>query len=249
VGRPPRGTAAWTRRERATLAGLTDPARIQGFLDRIPYSADPFYRSPRSVLRDRKAHCFDGALFAAAALRRIGHPPMLVDMRAVRDDDHIIAVFRREGRMGAVAKSNFVGLRYREPLFASVRELILSYFEDFYNVDREKTLRGYSVPLDLSRFDVLDWETSDEHLDVIASRLDTIRHFPLLTGTQAETLAKVDRRFYTAGLLGTNRAGLYKPGGGGSGAPREKAARGPHRRNRRHAQRESRNVRPRRETI
>jgi hypothetical protein len=210
VQRPKRGSGLWTRAELIVFGRLTDPARIQAFLDRIPYSTDSFYRCPRTVLHDRRAHCFDGALFAAAALRTLGYPPLLVDMRAVRDDDHILAIFRHRGRVGAVAKSNFVGLRYREPLFRSVRELVLSYFEDYYNLEREKTLRTYSVPLDLSRFDALDWETRDDSLEVIASRLDRIRHFPLLTGPQVRALARVDLRSYRSGMLGTNMAGVYK---------------------------------------
>jgi hypothetical protein len=210
VQRPKRRTGLWTRAELTVFGRLTDPARIQAFLDRIPYSTDSFYRCPRMVLHDRRAHCFDGALFAAAALRMLGYPPLLVDMRAVRDDDHILAVFRRRGRVGAVAKSNFVGLRYREPLFRSIRELVLSYFEDYYNLEREKTLRAYSVPLDLSRFDALDWETHDGGLEVIASRLDRIRHFRLLTDPQVAALAKVDLRSYRSGMVGTNMAGVYK---------------------------------------
>ena len=213
MGGPGQSGAGWTVSERRLLDRLTDPARIQGFLDRIPYSADHFYRCPRRVIRDRKAHCFDGAVFAAAALRRIGHPPLLLDMRAVRDDDHIIALFHRDGLTGAVAKSNFVGLRYREPIFRTVRELVLSYFEDFYNLAREKTLRAYSLALDLSRFDALEWETRDDGLEVIASRLDTIRHFPLLSGRQAARLAPVERRLFAAGLSGANWKGLYKPRG------------------------------------
>jgi hypothetical protein len=211
-GRPAtRGREPWTPREVRALGRLSDPVAVQAFLDRVPYSADPFYRSPRSVLRDRKAHCFDGAVFAAAALRRLGHAPLLVDMRAVRDDDHIIAVFKRAGHFGAVAKSNFVGLRFREPIFRNLRELMLSYFEEFYNVDREKTLRSYSAPLDLGRFDPLGWETRDGAMDVIAARLDSARHFPLVTARQEARLGKVDERFYRAGMLGINRAGLYKP--------------------------------------
>jgi hypothetical protein len=206
-----RSREPWTPRELRVLGRLSEPVGIQAFLDRIPYSADPVYRSPRSVLRDRKAHCFDGAVFAAAALRRLGHAALLVDMRAIRDDDHIIAVFRRDGHIGAVAKSNFVGLRFREPVFRNLRELMLSYFEDFFNVDREKTLRSYSVPLDLSRFDPLGWETRDGAMDVIAARLDTARHFPLITARQEARLARLDERFYRAGMLGINRAGLYKP--------------------------------------
>ncbi len=206
-----RGSAPWTRSELRVLERLGDPSLIQAFLDSIPYSADPFYRSPRSVLRDRIAHCFDGAVFAAAALRRIGFAPLLVDMRAVRDDDHIIAVFRRGRWIGAVAKSNFVGLRYREPIFRSLRELMLSYFEDFYNVAGEKTLRSYSGAVDLRRLDRLEWEIRDEAMDAVAQALDGARHYTLLTGTQERGLAPVDERFLQAGLLGSNPAGLYKP--------------------------------------
>ncbi len=204
--------AAWTRRELAALDRLTDEIAVQSFLDRIPYSADPVYRSPRSVLRDRKAHCFDGALFAAFALRRLGHRPLIVDMTAENDDDHVIAVFHRRGRLGAVAKSNFVGLRYREPLFRTLRELVLSYFEDFYNVAREKTMRSYSAPFDLARFDALEWETRDDGLEAIAERLASARHFRVLTPRQRAELAPVDRRRYLAGLMGSNPRGLFKPG-------------------------------------
>src|SRR5437764_11193867 len=99
-------------------AGLDSPAAIQAFLDEIPYSADPFYRCPASVVRDRKAHCFDGAVFAAAALRRIGFPPLIVDMLPERDDDHVLAIFKIDGSWGAIAKSNFVGIRFREAVHA-----------------------------------------------------------------------------------------------------------------------------------
>lgn len=213
MGRSRGGSAApeWTARERAVLDRLGNSFAIQGFLDRIEYSADPFYRSPRSVIRDRKAHCFDGALFAACALRRIGHRPLIVDLTAENDDDHLVSVFRRRGLLGAVAKSNFVGLRYREPLFGTLRELVLSYFEDFYNVARQKTMRSYSAPLDLTRFDRLGWETRDDGLEEIAARLESARHFPVLTTRQKAELAPVDRRRYLAGLMGSNPKGLYRP--------------------------------------
>jgi hypothetical protein len=183
---------------------------IQGFLDGIPYSADPIYRSPRSVLRDRKAHCFDGALFAAAALRSLGHPPLIVDLQAVRDDDHMLAVFKRDGCYGAVAKSNFVGLRFREPIYRSLRELAVSYFSDYYNLERERTLRAYTAPLNLARLDHLAWMTSDELLEQVADRLDRSRRFPLLTDRMIESLTPVDQRTYDAGMLGVNPDGLYR---------------------------------------
>lgn len=210
-----RSNSSWSAAERRLLQGLSRPDLIQAFLDGIEYSADPIYRSPRSVIRDRKAHCFDGALFAACALRRLGHRPRLVDLGAVRDDDHVIALFERDGRLGAVAKSNFVGIRYREPIFRSVRELALSYFECYYNTDGEKTLRSYSVPLDLTAHDADDWMHCDGALDGIADRLSSIRHFPILTRRLERALAPVDRRSYQAGLLGVNEAGLFRPGGKG----------------------------------
>lgn len=201
----------WTPAELAALGRLRDPAAIQAFLDGVAYGSEPFYRSPRRVVRDGVAQCFDGAVFAAAALRRLGQRPLIVDMRAHNDDDHVVALFRSGRGIGAVAKSNFVGLRFREPIFRTLRELVLSYFEDFYNVVREKTMRSYSTPLDLAAFDRLGWETNDGALEAIATRLDSARHFPVLTPRQAAALAAVDERRYTAGLLGSNPDGLYKP--------------------------------------
>jgi hypothetical protein len=207
----PQTNTQWQKEELTIFQEITSPVKIQDFLDNIPYSADPIYRSPRSVMRDQKAHCFDGALFAACGLRQLGFPPLIVDMRAVRDDDHIIAIYQRNGYLGAIAKSNFVGLRFREPIFRNLRELILSYFEDYYNTEGEKTLRAYSIPLDLHHFDEHQWMTSDEYLDLIADRLDKIRHYPLLTPAMEADLNLVDRRRYEAGMLGVNEAGLYKP--------------------------------------
>ena len=197
--------------EQELLRSLATPAKIQTYLDGTPYSAEPIYRSPRSVMRDGKAHCFDGAVFAAAALRAIGYPPLIMELKAVRDDDHLLALFRREGYWGAVAKSNFAGLRYREPIFRNLRELSLSYFEEFFNINGEKTLRSYSVSLDLRRFDARFWQTNDTALDRIADRLDSIRHYPLINSRQERGLAPVDERLYRAGLLGADEKGLYKP--------------------------------------
>jgi hypothetical protein len=199
------------RRRRSPSAGLDlgSPAAIQAFLDGIANSSDPIYRCPESVLRDRRAHCVDGALFAAFALRRLGDPPLLVDLRAVRDDDHVIALFRRGGRLGAIAKSNTVGLRYREPVYRSLRELAMSYFEFYYNTSGEKTLRSYSTPLDLARLDALDWPSSDDAVTTIVARLDSARHAPLLTRSMIARLSKVDDRLFAACLQGADPAGLY----------------------------------------
>lgn len=201
-----------TSRERKTISKLKDPARIQDFLDSIPYSTDDFYRCPLRVLRDRVAHCFDGALYAAAALRFIGFPPLVIDMLPNdRDDEHLLAVFKMDDHWGAVGKSNFVGLRYREPVYRSLRELVMSYFEQYYNVEREKTFRAYTRPLNLTTFDELNWMTSDEHLEKVAKRLDEIQRVPVLTRAMIARLSLLDKRSYDAGLFGANTAGLYKP--------------------------------------
>lgn len=200
--------------ELAHWAQLSTPRKIQDFLDSIAYEPEYFNRSPLRVLRQRTGHCFDGALFGAAALRRLGYPPLIIDLlpEPLTDDDHMLAIFRHNGHYGAVAKSNFVGLRYREPVYRSLRELVMSYFEDFFNSLGQKTLRGYSVPLDLTAFDALGWEVDDAGADAIEERTESLRSYRLLAPEMIRALAPVDPRQLEAGLLGANRDGLYKVG-------------------------------------
>jgi len=203
---------ALNNQELQTMSKLNSPNKIQAFLDAIPYSSESIYRCPLQVLRDRVANCFDGALFAAAALRQIGFPPLILDMIPdSRDDDHVLALYKQDGHWGAIAKSNFVGLRFREPIHRNLRELVLSYFDQYYNIKREKTLRGYTLPLNLKTFDKFDWMVSDKSMERIAQRLDEIRRFFLLTPKMIAGLSTVDERLYKAGLQGTNEAGLYQP--------------------------------------
>lgn len=200
-----------TAPQRRRLRSLDTPTHIQAFLDSIPYSADPRYRCPLNVMRDRKAHCYDGALLAIAALRRIGYRPLLVDMLAWRDDDHMLAVFRKNGHFGAVAKSNFVGLRFRDPIYRSLRELVMSYFDDFYNVEGYKSLRSYIRPLDLRTLDHLDWMRRDEAMDTIAELLGRRATTRVVNRGMVARLQRVDPRSYRAGMLGAVQAGIYRP--------------------------------------
>jgi hypothetical protein len=203
---------ALTESEHRFISALTTPAKIQAFLDEVPYSTEHIYRCPLRVLRERIAHCFDGALFAAAMLRRLGYPPLIIDLLpSERDDDHMLAIYKRRRHWGAIAKSNFVGLRFREPVYRTLRELVMSYFEQFYNVERAKTLRSYTLPLNLKAFDALDWMTRDDFLEHISRRLDRIRKVPVLTQPMISALSLVDERSYQAGLVGANEAGLYRP--------------------------------------
>jgi len=201
----------FSEREVDVLSRLSTPEKIQGYLDSIRYDLNrkgEFRRSPSAVLRDRKADCFEGALFAAAALRFHEHPPMVVDLTAVRDDDHVIAVFKRFGHWGAIAKSKYTGLEYREPIHRSVRELALSYFEDYFNLAGEKTLRGYSRPVNLARFDKSEWMTTKESVFFIAEYLARTTHTSLLTSGMALGLVRLTRVQREAGELAMTKAGI-----------------------------------------
>jgi len=200
------------QKERKIISDLTTPFKIQAFLDEAPYSSEDRYRCPLTFLRDRTGHCFDGAVFACALLRRLGHRPLLLDMLPnKRDDDHMLALYKRDGHWGAIAKSNFSGLRFREPVYRTVRELVMSYFEGYYNSAGEKTLRGYTTPLNLSRFDKFEWLTRDETMDRIADRLGEIRQFKAVTPQMVKALSPMDKRAYEAGMMGVNWEGLYQP--------------------------------------
>jgi hypothetical protein len=196
----------FSARETRVLKALKTPEKIQHFLDTdIAYNKEPdgdTIRSPRRVLRDKVAHCLEGALLAAAALRVQGFPPLLLDLEAKRDDDHVLAVFRQHGHWGAIAKSNFSGLRFREPVYRSLRELVMSYFEHYFNASREKTLRNYSRPVNLSQFDRIGWMTAEDDLWVINDHLVNLPHVPLLPNGNGRRLARVDARLFAAGLTG-----------------------------------------------
>jgi hypothetical protein len=191
--------------ERAVFRRLRSPELIQRFLDDLAYNKEPggaTCRSPRRLLRDRTGHCMEGALFGAAALHMLGYPPLLLDLEAVHDDDHVLASFRTRGCWGAVAKSNFSGLRYREPVYRSLRELVMSYFEHYFNLRREKTLRGYSRPVNLRRFDRIAWMTAEEDVWAVPEYLCTIRHTPVMPLRMTRYLGRVDARLFNAGLYG-----------------------------------------------
>jgi hypothetical protein len=201
--RKPSRSFGLTRREASLLRGLTPPWRIQKFLDGLDYDvAGAGCRSPRRILAEKRVQCMDGALFAAAALRVQGRPPLVVDLEAVYDDDHVLAVFRQDGLWGAIARSNYSGLRFREPIHPTIRSLVLSYFESYFNLRRQKTLRRYSRPVNLSRFDRLRWMTAEKDLWDIPDYLAGIPHRRLLDPSQENRLSPVDLRMFEAGLVG-----------------------------------------------
>ncbi|MEY4514192.1 MAG: hypothetical protein RLZZ450_6314 [Pseudomonadota bacterium] len=203
--------AALRAREQKIMSGLTSPTKIQAWLDATPYSTDPIYRAPLTVLRERRAHCFDGACFAALALARLGHPAQLVDMLPWDDDDHVLAIYKRGTRFGSIAKSNFTGLRGREPVYRTLRELLMSYFEPFFNMAKNRTLRGYTLPLSLRRFDREGWTHRDETMSIIADALDASPRVTLFTPAEVRAFTKVDDLTVHSNLWAADPKGLRKP--------------------------------------
>ncbi|MGO9647071.1 MAG: hypothetical protein ACLPOO_03365 [Terriglobales bacterium] len=195
-------THSFTSAELRKLRSLKDPHGIQRLLDHMPYHLADTAWSPRRVLRENTSHCFEGALFAAAALRANGYPPLILDLEADHDTDHVIAIYRIRGHWGAVAKSNYTGCRYREPVYRSVRELALSYFDVYFNLRGERTLRTFSRPVNMARFDPHGWMTTEEHLWYVAEYLFTIRHHRLFTPAMIKKLHRLDDRSFRAGCLG-----------------------------------------------
>jgi hypothetical protein len=185
-----------------TLRSLNTPVRIQKFVDSLTYQYADTAGSPQRVLRDREGHCLEGALVAAAALRVSGYPPLLMDLEAVHDDDHVLAIYQERGLWGSIAKSNFAGLRFRAPVYRTLRELALSYFEHYYNLRGERTLRAYSVPVNLARLDSKHWMTAEEDVWCVTDLLIDARHYALMPDKVARELPRVDRRSFEAGMHG-----------------------------------------------
>jgi hypothetical protein len=199
--------------EKVILNGMDTPFKIQTFLDSVQYPAGEENRSVINVLRKRQAHCLDGGLFAAAGLQRLGFPTLIVDIlpEPEKDDDHILAIYQVDGCWGAIAKSNFVGLRFREPVYRSLRELVMSYFENYFNVNGAKTMRSYTRPVHLKKYDSLGWLWDDHGVDVIEKKLKLLQTTPLITSAMAARLNIADPLNYQAGLGVANTGGLYQP--------------------------------------
>ncbi len=189
----------FNKKELEIFKKLNSPKKIQDFLDIIPINFEKHGEtcmSPRMLLKTRKCHCIEGAMFAAAALRFHGYKPLVVDMKGTKDDwDHVIAVFKKDKKWGCITKTNHVVLRYREPVYNSIRELVMSYFHE-YTDDKDKgkkTLRSFSMSVDLSKFDNKNWMTDEKDLWYINDYLDEVKHYQILTRKQIKNLRKTDK--------------------------------------------------------
>jgi hypothetical protein len=196
---------------RTVFRGLKSPPAVQEYLDSIPYKAEELDRSPLRVMTDGQAHCLDGGILAALALWRIGFRPLILDLVPApsADDDHVLAIFQVEGRWGALAKSNYPDLRSREPVHRSLREVAMTYFEFFFNLKREKTLRAYTRPLDLRRFQDPSWMWDEAGIRKISKRLYSLKPIALIPEASASRLSLSDERTYQAGTVGTDFSWSY----------------------------------------
>jgi hypothetical protein len=199
----PKSTLAeFTPKELHKLRSLKTPYGIQRFLDSLPYHLAGTSWSPRRVLKEGTAHCLEGATFAAAALRALGFPPLILDFEAHHDTDHVVGIYKMNGHWGAIAKSNFAGCRWREPVHRTLRELAISYFDTYFNLRRQRSLRTYSRPVNLARFDRRHWMTAEKDIWFVAEYLCEIPHTRLLKPWMARRLSPADKRLYRAELTG-----------------------------------------------
>ncbi len=188
----------YTKEEQSLFRKLNSPAKIQDYLNTLTFNfSDKYiYHSPRWVIQNQKADCVEGAIFAAAALECNGFEPLVLDLRCapkVGDYDHVIAVFKQFGCFGAISKTNHGVLRYREPIYKTIRELALSFFHEYFLDTGKKTLREYSKPLNLSHFNKLAWRTTEKDISPIAEYLDTVKHYLILNTQQIKNLRKADK--------------------------------------------------------
>ena len=196
----------FNKKEAGIFRKLNTPKKIQDFLNAIPANYElhgETVLSPRMVLKEKRAHCMEGAMFAAVALRFHGHRPLVVDLTSVKDDDdHVITVFKHKGHWGAISKTNHAVLRYREPVYKTIRELVMSYFHEYFtNHDGKKTLRSYSMPVDLSRFDKKGWMTAEKDVEYIPDYLVEVSHKSIMSRSQIALLRKADPIEVKAGSL------------------------------------------------
>lgn len=184
---------------------LSTPVKIQDYLDRVPMNWEKHgetYMSPLRSLRAQKMHCFEGALVAAAALWLQGEPPLLFDLRVQGDDDHVVALYKRNGYWGAISKTNHASLRFRDPIYKTMRELALSYFHEYFSdTTGKKVLREYSTkPFSLKQFST-SWMTAEEDLVAIVDAIDAAPHHTIVPKRNLRLLRQADTMERRAGRL------------------------------------------------
>lgn len=182
---------------RRLYSKLNSPIKIQDYLDALPVNFELSGESnfsPIQVICENKAHCFEGAVLASSILAYHGHRPLLMDFATAYDDeDHTIALFKKDSKWGGLSKTNHVVLKYRDPIYASPRELAMSYFHEYYLYDGRKSLRAYSAPFDLSRYETSSWISDERGLDWLMKAVSKSRYFPVLPDKMIRNLRRASK--------------------------------------------------------
>ncbi len=189
-----------------TFRSLQSPFMIQQFLDTLTYEAVERDRSPLNVMLDGQSHCLDGGLLGALAFWRIGFKPLILDIRPDPgvDDDHVLALYQFDGRWGALAKSNYINLGFREAVHKNLRELVMTYFEHYASIHHFKVLRGYTRPFDVSKFPLEDWAWNEDSTTKLYKRFYSYKAIPLINKKMASRLNPITDKMYSAETLHTD---------------------------------------------
>ena len=201
----------WTPQERRFLRTLNTPEKIQNYVDALVYNPLDNCRSPRYVMITKEGHCLEGGLLAAAALELHGHRPLMVDLVAHRDDHHVITVYKGPHGWGSISKSNTTLLAGRQPFYQTVRELVMSYFDFYFNVKGQRSLQSYSSPINLNRYNSWNWRTTESDLLELGYKFCELPHTDIISVRSLNKMNKVPKRLSEACFLGADPAGLYKP--------------------------------------
>ena len=196
----------FSKEEKKVFKKLNTPAKIQDFINKLDTNFEEngdTCQSPKMVLKSRKAHCMEGAILAALILRFHGHKSLIMDLEADEEDfDHAVAVFKQNNFYGAIGKTNHAVLRYREPIYKNPRELAMSFFHEYFlNKNGKKTLRTYSKPVNLKKFDKKNWMATEKEVWFIPEYLADIKHNNILTKNQIMNLRRADNIEIEAGKI------------------------------------------------
>lgn len=200
----------WTPSEAKFLKSLSTPEKIQRYLDNLAYNPVNDAASVRYVLMTEDAHCLEGGFVAAAALEFQGHPPLMISLQAQDDDHHVLTVYKGKFGWGCLSKSNTALLKGRDPVYRDVRELVMSYFDFYFNTKGVKALYAYSNPINLNRFKKWDWRTGDENLDDLGKSMNDINHYEIVPQYALKKLPRATKLLQDACFLGADMEGLYK---------------------------------------
>lgn len=200
---------SWNESEKKIFKSLNSPEKVQSFLEGLAYNPDYFIKSPRFVLKKKNAHCFEGALLAAAVMEYYGEKPLLMHFMAYNDDHHVITLFKEGSKWGAISKTNTTMLGFRSALFPNLESLAASYFDFYFNTKREKSLLGYAAPIHLVRYERWDWRQTENDLTQMGLELLTLKHKWFATKNELRHMDKVSKRLSEACFHKSDRKGLF----------------------------------------